>query len=147
MKLLSALLLIITTSVLLHAQNKDEKIPISRTDITFDESNPIFFIVEEMPVFKYKDCRTTNESFLRYVADSIRFPSENCFGKVYVQFVIKPDSTLDNVKILRGLENCEGYKEEVERIILSMPKWIPGKQRGKEVRVMMTMPIDFHPNE
>ena len=146
MRILFILLFTICASGFLNAQTEEVIIPIDKNAKTQD-SSPLFVVVEELPIFKYKDCSSTNESFLRYVTDSLRLPSEDCFGKVYIQFIVEPDSTTGNVKILRGLDNCEGFKEEIERLISTMPKWIPGKQRDVAVRVMMTMPIDFHPNE
>lgn len=130
----------------LLSQTEEVIIHIDKNSIPQD-STPIFFIVEEMPVFSYNNCDDTKDCFLKYIADSIRFPSVDCFGKVYIQFVVEPDSSTSNVQILRGLENCQGYEREVIRIIESMPKWIPGRQRGKAVRVMKTMPIIFDPNE
>ena len=146
MRILYIIILSFSLSGFINAQTNEVIIPIDKNTKPQD-SSPFFIIVEEMPIFKYKNCSSTNESFLRYVTDSLRLPTVDCFGKVYIQFVIEPDSTTSNVKILRGLDNCEGFKDEIERLISTMPKWIPGKQRDVAVRVMMTMPIDFHPNE
>jgi protein TonB len=146
MKLILSLLLITFSSGLLFAQTEEVIVHIDKNNRSSD-SSPLFVIVEDMPVFNYKNCSSTNECFLRYVADSIKSPSKDCLGKVYIQFVVEPDSTIKDVKILRGLNNCKGYREEIERILYSMPKWMPGKQKGNSVRVLLTMPIDFHPNE
>ncbi|HNX66191.1 MAG TPA: hypothetical protein PKH02_04875 [Bacteroidales bacterium] len=114
------------------------------TEEEVDPDEP-FLITEEMPVFVYKGNSDTKESFKSYVADSIRVPSADCQGKVYVQFVVERDSTVDKVVILRGLDGCDGYAKEVERLILSMPKWIPGRNEGMPARVRMTMPVAFLP--
>jgi len=116
------------------------------TEEEIDPDEPLLF-TEEMPVFVYKDCSDTKESFISYVADSIRIPSVDCQGKVYVQFVVERDSTVDKVVILRGLADCDGYDKEVERLILSMPKWIPGRNEEMPARVKMTMPVEFLPKK
>ncbi len=114
------------------------------TEEEVDPDEP-FLITEEMPVFVYKGNSDTKESFKSYVADSIRVPSTDCQGKVYVQFVVERDSTVDKVVILRGIGDCEGYEKEVVRLLSSMPPWIPGRQNGIPVRVKMTVPVEFLP--
>lgn len=114
------------------------------------QNNPqpqeLFVMVEEMPVFHYGNCFTTNDSFLKYVMDSIHFSSVDCMGKMYIRFIVEADSTISHVNVAKGLENCPDFKTDVERTISLMPKWIPGKQGGREVRVRMTMPVNFTPN-
>ncbi|MFC2113320.1 energy transducer TonB [Bacteroidota bacterium] len=130
----------------LKAQTEEVNVPITKKSISYD-SQPVFFIVEEMPIFSYIDCSESRDCFDRYIADSLRIPSVNCSGKVYVQFIVEPDSTVDNVKIIMGLKNCPGYEKEIERLFASMPKWVPGKQRGKAVRIVITAPIIFNTNQ
>lgn len=62
-------------------------------------------------------------------------------GTVYVQFVVEKDGSISDVKVLRGIGG--GCDEEAVRVVKSMPKWKPGKQRGQPVRVYYTLPIDF----
>jgi len=111
-----------------------------------DPDEPLLF-ADEMPVFVYKGASGSNAGFRSYVADSLRIPSDSCGGKVFVQFVVERDSTVDNIIILRGLGNCEGYEKEVKRLLTSMPPWIPGRKDGMPARVKVTMPVEFTPKD
>ena len=62
-------------------------------------------------------------------------------GVVYVTFVVEPDGSISNVRVIRGIGG--GCDEEAIRVVKMMPKWIPGNQRGKPVRVQFNMPIKF----
>jgi protein TonB len=62
-------------------------------------------------------------------------------GTVYVTFVVEKGGNVSDVKILRGIGG--GCDEEAIRVIRAMPRWNPGKQRGKSVRVQFNMPIKF----
>lgn len=62
-------------------------------------------------------------------------------GKVYIQFVIERDGSITDVKVLRGVD--ASLDKEAVRVVKAMPKWKPGKQRGKPVRVSYTLPINF----
>jgi periplasmic protein TonB len=100
----------------------------------------IFTIVEEMPGFPGGD-----EELFKYLGKSIKYPAmakdANIQGTVYVTFVVKEDGSISNVQILRGIGG--GCDEEAKRVVESMPKWKPGKQRGKAVRVQFNLPIKF----
>ncbi len=141
-QLLFIVILILSSKI--YGQTEEVLVP--KSTIESSTKSDIFVIVEQMPEFQYKNCKSTNQSFARYMVDSIKFPSIDCFGKVYIQFVVEVDSTIGEINILRGLDNCEGYKKEVKRLVSSMPNWTPGRQRGNLVRVMMTMPIIFDPS-
>ena len=62
-------------------------------------------------------------------------------GRVMVGFVVEPDGSISNVKILRSVAPI--LDDEAVRVARLMPKWKPGKQRGKAVRVQYQMPITF----
>ena len=62
-------------------------------------------------------------------------------GKVYIQFVIEKDGSITDVKVIRGVD--ASLDKEAVRVVKSMPKWKPGKQRNKPVRVSYTLPINF----
>ncbi len=139
------LILAITLLVLpsqLVAQVTEVVIPKSET-LPSNDSAPLFVVVEEMPIFKYKNCNSTKESFRQYCADSIRTPLNECEGKAIIQFVVERDGTVGNTKVLVGIKKCDGYEKEIKRLISSMPKWIPGKQNGIYARVLETMEINF----
>ena len=62
-------------------------------------------------------------------------------GRVFSNFVVEPDGSVSNVKVMRGIGG--GCDEEAVRVVKSMPKWKPGKQRGKAVRVSYNLPVNF----
>ena len=62
-------------------------------------------------------------------------------GRVFVEFVVGVDGGISQVKVLKGLG--AGCDKEAMRVIQKSPKWIPGKQRGKSVRVRMVVPLKF----
>ena len=62
-------------------------------------------------------------------------------GTVYVQFVVEANGSISNVKLARGIGG--GCDEEAMRVVKAMPKWKPGKQNGRPVRVSFTLPIKF----
>jgi len=62
-------------------------------------------------------------------------------GRVFVQFVVDKDGSITNVEVLKGIGG--GCDEEAVRVVKNAPKWNPGKQRGRPVRVKMVLPITF----
>ena len=100
----------------------------------------IFQIVEEMPAFPGGEAK-----LMEYVAKNIKYPQiareTGIQGRVFVGFVVEPDGSISNVKLLRGIGG--GCDEEAMRVIKSLPKWKPGKQRGKAVRVSYQIPVFF----
>ena len=62
-------------------------------------------------------------------------------GRVFISFVIEKDGSISNVQVLRGIGG--GCDEEAVRVVQSLPKFKPGKQRGLRVRVAYTIPIVF----
>ncbi|MBU1368327.1 MAG: energy transducer TonB [Bacteroidetes bacterium] len=100
----------------------------------------IFLIVEQQPEFPGGDAAR-----LRYFASEIKYPQQaretGIQGIVYVSFVVEPDGSVSNVKILRGIGG--GCDEEAIRVVRSMPAWKPGKQRNVPVRVQFTLPVKF----
>lgn len=140
MRTLVSLLLLLVCQGLVLAQT-DNKEPILKWNLNKVDSSFFFVKVNEMPEFNYKNCNTTNQSFMRYVIESFEFPSDECFGKMVFQFIVKPDSTIENVKLLKGLGGCPEYESEAVRIVSAMPKWAPGKMGNIPVKVLITMPI------
>lgn len=106
---------------------------------TRDEGE-IFMIVEEMPEFP-----GGSEALQKYLAQSVRYPviaQENGIqGRVYIQFVINQNGEVTNADILRGVD--PSLDREALRVVEAMPKWKPGKQRNRPVRVSYTVPINF----
>ena len=100
----------------------------------------IFQIVEEMPAYPGGD-----QKLMEFIAKGIKYPQiareTGIQGRVFVGFVVEPDGSVSNVKLLRGIGG--GCDEEAMRVVKSMPKWKPGKQRGKAVRVSYMLPVNF----
>lgn len=100
-----------------------------------------FSIVEDKPTFQGGDANT----FTKWVYGNIVYPElaiENGIqGRVTVQFTIDKDGSVKDVKVLRGADST--LDKEAVRVISSSPKWTPGKQRGKAVKVKYTFPIIF----
>ena len=105
-----------------------------------EAAQQIFTVVEEMPKFPGGDAE-----LLKFISKSIRYPviaQENGIqGRVICSFVVNRDGSIVDAQVLRGVDPSLD-KEEL-RVINSMPKWSPGKQRGKPVRVKYTVPITF----
>lgn len=86
-----------------------------------------------------------SEGFGKFLAETIKYPTEakanKITGKVIATFVVEKDGTLSGIKVLRGL----GYGTEAEavRVLNASPRWTPGMQKGKPVRVQFTIPISF----
>ena len=100
----------------------------------------IFTIVEEMPDFP-----GGTQKLADYLAKNIKYPQmareSGIQGRVFINFVVEPDGSISNVNVMRSLGG--GCDEEAVRVVKSMPKWKPGKQRGKPVRVSYILPVNF----
>ena len=105
---------------------------------SFDDE--FFMVVENMPEFPGGDL-----GLMKYIKKNIKYPKiakdNNITGKVYVSFIVDKSGSATNVKIVRGVD--DNLDAEAIRVIKSLPKYKPGKQRGKAVRVMFTIPINF----
>ncbi len=103
-----------------------------------EEQNKIFEVVEQKPQFP-------GGSVNGWLADHIKYPvvaAENGIsGRVVVQFVVERDGSVSQVRVVRGVD--PSLDKEAQRVISSMPKWIPGKQNGQEVRSRFTVPVTF----
>ena len=117
----------------------EEYVPVEVEEEDVQEQE-IFQIVEEMPAYPGGD-----QKLMEYVAKNIKYPQiareTGIQGRVFVGFVVEPDGSVSNVKVLRGIGG--GCDEEAVRVVKSMPKWKPGKQRGKAVRVSYMLPVNF----
>ena len=115
-------------------------------DIIFEEApeeeeiEEVFTIVENQPEFP-----GGMAAFYKYVGDNMDYPSQarrmGIEGRVYVQFVVDKDGTVTEVKAVKGIG--AGCDEEAERVLRQAPKFKPGKQRGRAVKVRMVLPIIF----
>lgn len=105
------------------------------------EEQTIFEIVEEAPEF----INGGMAGLMQYLSKNIKYPTiaqENgTQGRVVVQFVVNRDGSIVDAKVMRGVDPY--LDKEALRVINSMPKWKPGKQRGKPVRCRYTVPVMF----
>lgn len=119
--------------------NSDEKVLYLMDEKVEEEE--VFLVVEQMPSFGSGDAN----DFRSWVAANMKYPKEaiekEIQGRVFVQFIIEKDGTVSNVKIIRSADPI--LDKEAIRIVQSSPKWNPGKQKGKVVRVSYTFPITF----
>ena len=116
--------------------------PVEVEEEEVDEQQ-IFQVVEENPEFPggMKEC-------MKFLSNNIKYPQisqENGVqGRVIVQFVVNADGTIVDPVVVRGVDPY--LDKEALRVIKLMPKWKPGKQRGKAVRVRYTQPVLFRLN-
>ena len=104
------------------------------------EPEKVFDMVEQMPTFP-----GGQQELMSYLGKNIKYPTiaqENgTQGRVIIQFVVERDGSITDVRVARGVDPY--LDKEAVRVVKSMPKWIPGKQNGKAVRVKFTVPVMF----
>ena len=127
------------------SEETGEDVVIKHIPVTVDEEvvveDDIFVVVEENPQFP----NGGTAGLLQYLGKNIKYPTipqENgTQGRVTVQFVVNKDGSIVDVKVIRGVDPY--LDKEAVRVISTMPKWIPGKQRGVPVRCKFTVPVTF----
>lgn len=139
---------------------------------TMDEAPEmeVFMVVEDMPTFKGGEAAV---EFRKYIAQNLQYPAEaaeaGATGKIFIKFIVDKNGkvlipekeALAEIEgkplgevVVVGYTGYEGteepeeqyiqmLKDEVRRVVLSSPDWIPGSQRGKAVNVMFTFPVNF----
>ncbi len=117
-----------------------DKISITPVVQEEEETNEIFLAVESPPEFP-----GGYEAMVEYFQANLKYPYKarrmGIEGKVFIKAVIEKDGSLTHVAVMKGIDTeCD---REAQRLITNMPKWIPGKQRGRPVRVSITFPITF----
>jgi len=105
---------------------------------TTDE--PVFVVVEQMPEFPGGEV-----ALKKYIANEVKYPVDaakaGIHGKVFVNFVVNKEGKVINPKIARGVS--PSLDKEALRVVGGLPKWTPGKQKGENVAVSYTIPIQF----
>ena len=100
-----------------------------------------FSFVEEKPEY-----HGGMEALVKFMSDNLKYPhlakESGILGIVIVQFVIEKDGSVGDVKVVRGLGG--GCNEEAIRVVSMMPKWTPGRQHSKAVRVVFQVPLKFN---
>ena len=124
----------------LGVEIKDYVVEQQEEEVVEEEEVP-FAIVEQKPTFQGGDANT----FTKWVFSKIVYPEiakENGVqGRVTLQFTIDTDGSVKNVKVLRGVDSS--LDKEAVRVVSSSPKWKPGMQRNKPVKVKYTFPVVF----
>ncbi|MFH1320748.1 MAG: TonB family protein [Bacteroidota bacterium] len=110
---------------------------------TLEDSDVFFSMIEKMPQFPGGE-----EKLQEYLKSSLIYPDsakeKGLEGIVYVTFIVKADSSLDSIKVLKGIgTECD---KEALRVVKAMPKWMPGEQMGKPVPVQFNLPVRFKLN-
>ena len=104
------------------------------------EEEKVFDVVEQMPSFP-----GGNTALMKFLNENIHYPvvaQENGVqGRVVVSFVVERDGHITDVQIARSVD--PSLDKEAQRVVKSMPKWIPGKQNGSAVRVKFNVPVSF----
>lgn len=102
--------------------------------------NKVFDVVEQMPSFP-----GGQGALMQYLANNIKYPvvaQENGVqGRVVVSFVVERDGSITDVQVVRSVD--PSLDREAQRVVKSMPRWIPGKQNGQAVRVKYNVPVSF----
>ena len=127
------------------SEETGENVEIKHIATTLDEEVPvedeIFEVVEEKPDF----LNGGMVGLMRYLRDNIKYPTipqeTGTQGRVTVQFVVNKDGSIVDVKVAKGIDPY--LDKEAVRVISTMPKWKPGKQRGVPVRCKFTVPVTF----
>lgn len=122
---------------------KQENIEIAPVQVEQEEEeveDEIFQVVEQDPEYP-----GGVEALYKFIQQNLKYPQlakeNNITGRVFVQFVVEKDGSVSNVKAARDIGG--GCGAEAVRVIKAMPKWTPGKQRGKAVRAAYTLPVNF----
>lgn len=145
MKLLIVTILLFGATVFGIAQQTDSAMPKPSDESAIPTTTEVrledpMMIVEKMPQFP-----GGQEAMMRYLMENIKYPAEakeNAIaGRVAVQFTVEKDGSLTNATILRDIGG--GCGAEALRLVAGMPKWEPGMQHGRPVRVRYTMPLLF----
>ncbi len=107
------------------------------------EEEQVFDFAEQMPSFP-----GGQQELMAYLGKNIKYPTiaqeQGVQGRVIIQFVVETDGSITDVTVARGVDPY--LDKEAVRVVKTMPKWIPGRQNGKPVRVKFTVPVLFRLN-
>jgi periplasmic protein TonB len=132
---------IMLASIQLQAQEKEDstKIEVKNNESTKKEIE-IYSFVERMPEYPGGE-----DALILYLQKNVKYPKKaikkEIEGTVNVEFIVNENGSISKAKVVKRIGS--GCDEEALRVIKAMPKWIPGTQGGKNVRVYYTVPIVF----
>lgn len=105
------------------------------------EEEPVYIVVDQMPEFP-----GGRQALFDFISTNVIYPTvarENGIeGKAIVQFVVEKDGSITHIEVVRTAGDPSLDKEAI-RVVRAMPKWLPGKHRGKTLRVKYTVPFNF----
>lgn len=111
-----------------------------KTEAQTEPDDKPFDVVEQMPSFP-----GGKEALMKFISENVKYPKEaeekGLQGRVVVRYIIEKDGSISEVEIAKSVN--EYLDAEAIRVVNAMPKWIPGKQKGENVRVKFTLPITF----
>jgi protein TonB len=134
-----------TANIEIDTEDKENKqiviqAPVAAAKVVEEDDNVVFVVVESMPSFPGGDA-----ALFKYLNDNIKYPviaqESGIQGRVICQFVVNRDGSIVDIEVVRSVD--KSLDAEAIRVIKNMPKWSPGKQRGKTVRVKYTLPVNF----
>ncbi|MBO5951110.1 MAG: energy transducer TonB [Bacteroidaceae bacterium] len=137
----------IEETIIASTEDQTEFIDISEVENIVVEEEPEeeapFMVVEDMPQFPGGDA-----ALVEYLAKNIKYPAicreNNIQGRVLIQFIVNKDGSVVEPEVIKSVNPY--LDKEALRVISTMPKWKPGSQRGKPVRVKYTVPVNFRLN-
>ncbi|MCE4562763.1 energy transducer TonB [Maribellus sp. CM-23] len=141
MKLASLLLLILAFCTTHAQEKKDDYTAFMKNGIEYKTNGKdTIVIVDPMPEFKGGKSR-----LIEYLSNNINYPEKarrnEIEGKVFVNFIVAEDGKIIDCKVVKGVS--PELDKEALRVAKKMPKWKPGEQHGKPIRVTYTLPINF----
>ena len=108
--------------------------------VVAQKNQQVFDVVEQMPEYP-----GGIQALLDYLMESVKYPEDaekqKIEGRVIAIFVVETDGSISNVEVVKPV--FPSLDAEAVRVLSGMPKWTPGKQSGKAVRVKYTLPINF----
>ena len=112
----------------------------SEPEVLKEENSKVFDVVEQMPSFP-----GGHAALLQWLASNVSYPAEaaenGVQGRVIVQFVVEKDGSVSDAQVVKSVD--PSLDKEARRVVLAMPRWNPGKQKGSAVRVKYTIPVTF----
>ena len=139
--LLLVLISLFAISCLIQAQDKKTIYYLVDSSIVIDPgANGTFIDIKQMPQFPGGE-----EKLLKFISKNIIYPekakNEKIEGRVFCKFIVNRDGSVSDIKVVRSLDaSCDA---EAIRVLKLLPKFIPGKQNGRNVRVWYSLPIAF----
>ena len=109
--------------------------------VVAQKNQKVFDVVEQMPEYP-----GGIQALFEYLSQNVKYPvdaeKQKVEGRVIATFVVETDGSISSIEVVKPA--FPSLDAEAIRVLSGMPKWTPGKQSGKEVRVKYTVPISFH---